>query len=112
EFKQYIKQQLTQIKRTNVVFKQIDLAALERNEQQSANRNYTVSSLRLDVVVKTVYQLSRKNATKLIESERVSLNYAIESDPTTQLIEGDLLSVRGMVDVCSLLITVEHVKIK
>lgn len=95
EFKQYIKQQLTQIKRTNVAFKQIDLASLHKNEQQWTRRNYTVSSLRLDVVVKTVYQMSRKNATKLIESERVSLNYAIESDPATQLIEGDLLSARG-----------------
>lgn len=95
EFKRYIKQQLTQIKRTNVTFKQIDLASLQKNEQHWTKRNYTVSSLRLDVVVKTVYQMSRKNATKLIESERVSLNYAIESNPATLLTEGDLLSARG-----------------
>ena len=95
EFKRYIKQQLTQIKRTNVSFKEVDLYSLHKVEDKWTERNYTVSSLRLDVVVKTVYQLSRKNATKLIESDRVSLNYAIESDPATQLVEGDLLSTRG-----------------
>lgn len=95
EFKSYIKQQLTQIKRTNITFKEIELEALEKIEQNWQRRNYTVSSLRLDVVVRTVYQLSRKNATRLIESERVSLNYAVESDPATQLAEGDLLSTRG-----------------
>lgn len=95
EFKDYIRQQLTQIKRTKVTFNEIDLSAVTKIEPNWQRRQYTVSSLRLDVVVKTVYQLSRKNATKLIESDRVSLNYAVESDPSTQLMEGDLLSARG-----------------
>src|SRR5699024_10415320 len=95
EFKDYIMQQLTEIKRTKVSFREIELDIVKKDEQNWQQKHYTVSSLRLDVIVKSIYQLSRKNATKLIESERVSLNYAIESNPATQLVVGDLLSVRG-----------------
>lgn len=95
EFKDYIKQQLTQIKRAKVTFQEIDLTSLEKAKENWQERHYTVSSLRLDVVVRTVYQLSRKNATRLIDSERVALNYAVEANPSTILVEGDLLSARG-----------------
>lgn len=95
QFKDYIIQQLRQIKRTKVTFKEISLEEIKKDEVNWQQGHYTVSSLRLDVVVRSLYQLSRKNATRLIESERVSLNYAIESNPATQLRVGDLLSVRG-----------------
>ncbi|HZW68523.1 MAG TPA: YlmH/Sll1252 family protein [Pseudogracilibacillus sp.] len=95
EFKHYVMQELTEIKRTKVSFKEVALQDIEKDEQNWQRKHHTVSSMRLDVVVKAVYQLSRKNATKLIESERVSLNYALESNPATLLGPGDLLSVRG-----------------
>lgn len=94
-FKQFLMQQLTKIKRTNVSFKEIPLSSLKKIEEKWVKRNYTVSSLRLDVIVKTVFRLSRTNAVKLIKGEKVSVNYSIETDPSMVLEEGDLLSTRG-----------------
>jgi len=94
-FKDYIVQQLTNIKSTSVSFHELPLSSIEKIEAQWKKQNYTVSSLRLDVVVRTVYHLSRKNASRLIEAERVHLNYRLETNPATTLEIGDLLSVRG-----------------
>lgn len=95
QLSRYIIQHLLNIKHTKVTFKKIPLNQLEEIKQNWVNKHYTVSSLRLDVVVKELYRLSRKNALKLIESEKVSLNYAVETNQALQLTEGDLLSVRG-----------------
>lgn len=94
-FKQYIIQQLTKIKRTNVTFREIPLSSLEKVEEPWVKKNYTVSSLRLDVLLKSVLRVSRNDAVKLIKAEKVSVNYAIETDQATLLEEEDLISTRG-----------------
>lgn len=93
--KQYIIQQLTNIKRTTVTFKKIPLRSLEKVDAEWIHRNYTVSSLRLDVVLKSVFHLSRNDAAKLINREKVSVNYSVETNQTTLLEEDDLISARG-----------------
>jgi RNA-binding protein YlmH len=94
-FKPYIIQQLTKIKRTSVSFKEIPFNLLEKIDEEWIQRKYTVSSLRLDVVLKSVFHLSRNHATKLINSEKVSVNFSVETDQTTLLEEDDLISARG-----------------
>lgn len=95
ELSPYIILQLQQIKRSRVTFSEIPLSELEPIKDDWQHNQYTVSSLRLDVIVSELYRFSRKKASKLIESERVSLNYAIEPNPATSLEEADLISVRG-----------------
>ncbi len=55
----------------------------------------TISSLRLDTVIKEIYGLSRKDAAALIQKLLVKVNYRVVDDVKFQLQEGDMLSVRG-----------------
>lgn len=54
-----------------------------------------VSSMRLDKLVAAVFKLSRSQATKLVEAEKVKLNYATQTRSSEELTLGDLVSVRG-----------------
>lgn len=94
-FKHYVMQHLTKIKRATVSFKEIPLSSIQKSEENWVSKVYTVSSLRLDVVLKTIFHLSRTEAAKLIKQEKVSVNYALETDQATLLEEGDMISARG-----------------
>lgn len=53
------------------------------------------SSLRLDKVVAEVLRLSRSKVLRLIETEKVKLNYAVTTKASDQLFMGDMVSIRG-----------------
>lgn len=91
----YTSMQLNQVKNTTVKLIEKPFADLLDNQDKWISKFYTVSSLRLDVIVKEVYQMSRKNAVQLIEAKRVKVNFTEIDDPAIPLIEGDLISVRG-----------------
>lgn len=55
----------------------------------------TVKSLRLDAIVSAGFNMSRGKAADLIKAERVKVNYRYVTSVSTQLKEGDLISVRG-----------------
>lgn len=94
-FKEYVLRELRQIKNTSIAFKEVPLSAIEKTKEEWQSRHYTVSSLRLDTIVASCYRLSRQKASRLIASERVQLNYRLETNQATVLEAGDLLSVRG-----------------
>lgn len=54
----------------------------------------TVSSLRADCIIGGIAKLSRENAKNYILSGRVSVNSLIFDNPSKQLNEGDIISVR------------------
>src|SRR5699024_2397947 len=60
------------------------------------HKQHFVSSMRLDVIVKEIYQLSRKNAVQYIQANRVKVNFTIVNDPALPILEQDLISVRGL----------------
>lgn len=91
----YVQMNLTQIKQASIQFKQKAFADVIKNKEAWAEQNQTVSSLRLDVLVKEIYRLSRKDAGQLIKNNRVKVNFTEVDDPSVQLIENDLISVRG-----------------
>lgn len=55
----------------------------------------TVSSLRLDAIAATGFQMSRGKAADLVESGRVQVNWVICQKPDKLLEEGDVVSARG-----------------
>lgn len=57
--------------------------------------NTVSASVRLDAVVASVLNLSRKNACELIKSGRVCVNYSECSDVSHMLNVGDIISARG-----------------
>lgn len=55
----------------------------------------TVSSLRADCIIGGIARLSRENAKNFILSGKVNVNSLIFENPSKQLNEGDVISVRG-----------------
>ncbi len=95
EIAPYILANLTTMKNTKVSMKEIPFTALAEKELRWAEADQTVSSLRLDTVVKEIYRLSRKDAAEHITRKLVKVNFKIADDPKFILREGDLISLRG-----------------
>lgn len=55
----------------------------------------TITSFRLDNILGNVYNISRQLAKKLVQSEKVKVNFATCSKPDFILEQGDLVSIRG-----------------
>ncbi len=95
EISQYVMMNLTTVKHAKVKLKEIPLSKLIVQEPNWVETNKTVSSMRLDTILKEIYQISRKDAQEAIEKLQVKVNHKIIQDKKFQLQEGDLLSVRG-----------------
>lgn len=57
---------------------------------------HTVSSLRLDTVMSSVYKISRQKAASLINGGKVKVNWSVQEQVSFELHESDLLSARGL----------------
>lgn len=66
----------------------------ENFSQTSVREEHIISSQRLDVIVCAVYNLSRNDAKKLFDVERVFINGRI-SENSSNIKNGDIVSVRG-----------------
>ncbi|MGT2929045.1 YlmH family RNA-binding protein [Streptococcus dentasini] len=78
-----------------VTIKEVDFSQLLNREHKAKELDILVSSMRLDKVLASVFKISRAQATKLIEQEKVKLNYGVITRPAELLELGDLVSVRG-----------------
>jgi RNA-binding protein YlmH len=95
EISGFIELNLTKIGKSVVKLQHIKENELIEIKTDYDERNGTVSSLRLDVIVAEVYNLSRSKATPLIQQGRVKLNHKITDQVASEVMEGDELSVRG-----------------
>ncbi len=86
---------LKKIKKENVEVALIDPDDLGEIVQEGTEKFIIISSMRLDSLISEAYNISRKDAQKLIESNLVKLNYAFETKTHKSIEEGDLVSVRG-----------------
>ncbi|MBR7552811.1 RNA-binding protein [Allobacillus sp. GCM10007491] len=90
----YFQMNLTQIKKSRVSLEEVKLEHVVAPSQNWEVKESTVSSVRLDVVMKEIYRMSRQQAQKMIEKEAVKVNHQVIQQPAYQLEAGDLLSVR------------------
>lgn len=65
------------------------------NAQEFEEISGTVASMRLDCIVGMASKNSRENSARLIRSERVSLNHIPVTSVSSEVCEGDILTVRG-----------------
>lgn len=56
---------------------------------------HTVSSMRLDVVLATVFNISRQKSQALINGSKVRVNWTVREQVAFELQEGDIISARG-----------------
>lgn len=95
EISQYVMMNLTTVKHAKIKLKEIPLTELVIQKPNWVEANKTVSSMRLDALLKEIYHISRKDAQEAIEKLQVKVNHKVVQDKKFQLQEGDLLSVRG-----------------
>ncbi|WEV61008.1 YlmH/Sll1252 family protein [Streptococcaceae bacterium ESL0729] len=94
----FLEENISKIGKLGVKLRGIPLdqaIGLEQVSEPSKIKLLSVSSLRLDKLVASSFNLSRKIASDLIEKGLVKLNYSVEDKKEKLLELGDLISVRG-----------------
>lgn len=91
----YIQMNLTGIKQAKLQLEEQPLSVFKGTEKQWEETDHTVSSLRLDTVLKEIYKLSRKTAAQSVAKGLVKVNHKTCENPAIILREEDLISIRG-----------------
>ncbi|QDP40106.1 YlmH family RNA-binding protein [Radiobacillus deserti] len=91
----YVLTNLTEIKKAKVQFKEVSLDNKLPNDSQWVPQESTISSLRLDVVLKETYRMSRQQANGYIQKGLVKVNFRTVEDPSFAIQQEDMISVRG-----------------
>lgn len=89
-----IKYHMQNIKNETVSITEEDINLKENFQQEYINKEYIVSSLRIDNVVSTITNESRNNVLSKFDNKEIFLNYEDTVKPTRVLKEGDIFSIR------------------
>ena len=90
----YIKDNLSRVRHTTVDVNEVCAPPVKAVEPKGAEE-MVIASLRVDVAVCQVYNLSRNECAKLFETDKVFINSRKLESRSYQLKEGDMVSVRG-----------------
>lgn len=91
----YLVNQVDQVGRVKVELQQKNMEDQIEQKEKWDERTEVVSSLRLDVVLSSVFHLSRGKGKELIASGRVKVNWTETQQPDLELEPQDVLSIRG-----------------
>lgn len=95
EISEYLLLNLQSIGKATVSLKKISQESLIEEKDEWIEQVTTVSSLRLDVVIAAIYNLSRQKVQTIIQNGLVKVNWKITDQPSFECREHDVLSVRG-----------------
>ncbi|MDM5332651.1 RNA-binding protein [Ureibacillus composti] len=96
EVADYIQTNLTSIGKAKVRLEQVDSQKkLIQTTDIWNDKNYTASSMRLDVILGTVLNMSRQKSQALIKAGKVKVNWTVRESTSFELQEGDIISARG-----------------
>lgn len=94
QIKEYILKNLTKVKHTSV-YVSPDENLPDGFGASFEEKELVVSSLRADVLVSAVYKLSRKEALRLFEADKIFVNSRKIQSSSYNVKENDIVSVRG-----------------
>ncbi|MDH6364451.1 RNA-binding protein YlmH [Enterococcus sp. PF1-24] len=95
EISSFIANQVNKVGNVSVRFEEMADGEFLQSVDKWQEETTTVSSLRLDTVVASVYNISRQRAKQLIESGKVKVNWGEVQRTDFILAELDIISVRG-----------------
>ncbi|PLS16609.1 RNA-binding protein [Bacillus sp. M6-12] len=95
EIENYLLANLNKVGKSAVALKEKPLEKIIQAEEKWEETVTTVSSMRLDVVLSSLLNLSREKTKALIISGKVKVNFKEEENTSEECREGDILSVRG-----------------
>ncbi len=97
EVVEYVRANLTSIGKVKVHIELVEDSALYFQRQEEwMSELHIVSSLRLDTVLSSVFNISRQKSSALIQGGKVKVNWAEREQTSLELQEHDLISVRGL----------------
>ncbi len=104
DVKAYIINNLTKVGNIAVVAEETDLNDIMFPEEKFKEIFTTVSSLRLDSVAGSAFNISRSKIADIIKVGRVEVNWKVTDSVSYKLKEGDMISVRGRgrAELCSI----------
>lgn len=95
EIASYVEVNFQEVGRATISLKRIPFNQIIVPESDYLEKMTTTSSLRLDVVCAAIYNLSRQKIKSLIQNGYVKVNWKVVDDPSFEVGEEDLLSIRG-----------------
>ncbi|MEH7234847.1 RNA-binding protein [Bacillus sp. JJ1562] len=95
EIADYVRMNFTAVGKATISLSEIATIDLLEGNEEWTEQTVTVSSLRLDVVLSTVLNLSRQKVQVLIENGLVKVNWKKIEQSSFECKEADMLSVRG-----------------
>lgn len=96
EIESYVEMNFQEVGRTNISLRKINRdEEVIKTDERFEERMTTTSSLRLDTVCSSIYNLSRQKTKPFIQNGFVKVNWKVIEDTSFEVGEGDLISVRG-----------------
>ncbi|WP_108669769.1 RNA-binding protein [Peribacillus acanthi] len=95
EIESYVENNLDKVGKAGISLEKVSLDAVIQSDQQWQELVFTASSMRLDVLISSMTNLSRQKSQMLIEGKRVKVNHKLIENTSFECGEGDVFSVRG-----------------
>jgi len=95
EVSDFIKLNLQSIGKASVTLKEHSFEKIICKTEDWHEQSVTVSSLRIDVVMAAIFNLSRQKAQSFIQNNHVKVNWKVINNPAFECGEQDVISVRG-----------------
>lgn len=92
---QYIKSNLIKIKNSSIRIKEVDFEKIKDFTPNYKEMIISGSSLRFDLVLSKIFNLSRSEVQRLFANNKVKRNHLITNKYKSDLDEGDIVSLRG-----------------
>lgn len=91
----YMLSNMNSIKHCKVNAKILPIEELKISKPDIFQKDYSVSSLRIDNLIAEAFNLSRNIASLVVKSNRVKINYEPIETPSREVLENSLISVKG-----------------
>lgn len=91
----YLRMNVEKIGKISVSLEEVSYTSLILPKDNWQQERYTASSLRLDTIISTVYNISRQRSKQLIEAGKVKINWTENTRPDFVLDLLDIVSIRG-----------------
>jgi RNA-binding protein YlmH len=88
----YIQMNLTQIKRSQVQLTKENFENIISKKETWIEKHCITSSLRLDTMIKEIYNISRQKAVECITKGAIKVNFQVVDYPSFTIEEGDMIS--------------------
>ncbi|WP_409253631.1 RNA-binding protein [Bacillus sp. SCS-153A] len=95
EIADYVEMNFKEVGRNKVSLEKIPLERLVDSSEEWRESSTTASSLRLDVILSALYNVSRQKVQTLITGGVVKVNWRVVESPAFEVAEGDVFSMRG-----------------